>query len=49
MVKVLLGDMVEADVAAKDEDGKTALDWAALNGHKEVVELLERSNDDHES
>jgi ankyrin repeat protein len=29
-----------ADVAAKDENGWTALHWAAVGGHKDVVELL---------
>jgi ankyrin repeat protein len=29
-----------ADVDAKDEDGKTALMFAAFMGHEEIVELL---------
>ena len=31
-----------ADVNAKDEHNRTPLDWAAVNGRKEIVELLIR-------
>ncbi len=37
---MLLEKMEGADVAAKDGDGRTALHWAAMNGHKDVVALL---------
>jgi ankyrin repeat protein len=29
-----------ADIATKDSDGKTALDWADAGGHEAVVQLL---------
>ena len=29
-----------ADLTLRNEDGKTALDYARLNGHSEVVALL---------
>ena len=35
MVRLLVEDY-KADVAAKDDDGETALDWAAAEGHEEV-------------
>ena len=30
-----------ADIHAKDDFNKTALDWATANGHSKVVEFLE--------
>ncbi len=29
-----------ADVEERDDDGRTALDWAAADGHEAVVRLL---------
>ena len=40
-VKVLVE--AGADVSAKQKDGKTALMFAAVNGHTEIVEILERA------
>ena len=40
VVKHLLADGV--NVNAKEEDGGTALHWAAQEGHKEIVECLFR-------
>ncbi|OBT62628.1 hypothetical protein VE03_08515 [Pseudogymnoascus sp. 23342-1-I1] len=39
VVKLLL-DIDKVDADSKDEDGQTALFWAARNGHKAVVKLL---------
>ena len=44
VVKQLLADGV--NVNAKEEDGGTALHWAAQEGHKEIVELLISSGAD---
>ena len=40
---IVIEDLVRdenIDVKAKDSDGRTALHYAAMAGHKEVVELL---------
>ena len=42
MVALLLERMQGADVAAKDDYGRTALHLAAYNGHGDVVALLEK-------
>ncbi len=42
MVELLLN--AGADVNAREKDGKTALMWAAFNGHKNIVELLLKAN-----
>ncbi|KAF1816294.1 hypothetical protein P152DRAFT_470330 [Eremomyces bilateralis CBS 781.70] len=39
IVKVLLE--AKADVDSKDDDGRTPLWWAAVNGHERIVKLLE--------
>ena len=44
VVKQLLADGV--NVNAKEENGGTALHWAAQEGHKEIVELLISSGSD---
>jgi ankyrin repeat protein len=31
-----------ADINAKDEDGRTALDWAVSGGKKEIADLLRK-------
>jgi len=41
VVALLLGHMDLGQIAAKDDEGKTALHRAALCGHRDVVALLE--------
>ena len=38
--RAAVGQMDPDLIAAKDNDGWTALHWAAMNGHKDVVALL---------
>jgi Ankyrin repeats (3 copies) len=44
-VKALLKDRPDS-ISSKDKDGRTLLHWAAINGHRDVAELLLASKAD---